>query len=170
MLQQRQGVFSWGSLRAGIHWAGKDLGARSMSVDSPCNSSRRNILIQWSTKACIYTSLRWMGQTLGRDPSPAGGQGETSADFKGARFHPFCASTLLNGPWDPPDAQSWVQEEVLLPNQRLSSSYKEKCELLWHCCIQLCSYVGQVVNVPNTKLKRNGNQNCPFAPAPPNPP
>lgn len=36
--------------------------------------------------------------------------------------------------------------------------------------IHFCSYMGQVVNVPNTKLKRNGNQNCPLASAPENPP
>lgn len=47
-----------------------------------------------------------MGQKLGRDPSPAGAQGETSVDFNRARFRFMCVSTLLNGPWDPPDAQS----------------------------------------------------------------
>lgn len=36
--------------------------------------------------------------------------------------------------------------------------------------IPFCSYASQVVNMPNTKLKRNGNQNCPLASAPANPP
>lgn len=37
-----------------------------------------------------------------------------------ARFYPLCISALLNGPGDPPDAQSQVKEKALLPNQSLT--------------------------------------------------